>query len=41
VLEIVSGEAIVERRQIDLRAGDFRSYVIDGGVEEQTQDAGS
>jgi len=41
VLEIISGEEVVERRQIDLRAGDFRSYVVDSKTEELAQDTGS
>jgi hypothetical protein len=41
LLEIVSGEAVVARRQFELRAGDFRSYVIDGGIEETQRGSGS
>jgi hypothetical protein len=41
VLEIVSGEAVVARRQLELRAGDFRSYVIDGGIEGEPQGSDS
>ena len=41
MLEVVSGEAVVERRRFDLRAGDFRSYVVDGGVEERPRGSGS
>ena len=33
VLEIVSGEAVVARAQFKLSAGDFRSYVVDGGID--------
>ena len=40
LLEILSEGAVVERRQIDLRAGDFRSYVVDIGVEEQPRGSG-
>jgi hypothetical protein len=35
VLEIVSDGAVVERRRIDLRAGDFRSYVVTGGGADE------
>jgi hypothetical protein len=31
ILEIHSGESVLERRQIDLRQGDFRIYVVDLG----------
>jgi len=33
VLEIVSGESVVARMQFELSAGDFRSYVVDGGAD--------
>ena len=35
LLEIVSDETVVHRRQLDLRAGDFRSYVVDHGAENR------
>ena len=41
VLEIVSGEDVVARRQFELSAGDFRSYVVDGGVDEPARESGS
>ena len=41
VLEILSGETVVERRNIDLREGDFRSYVVDGGGENESGGDGS
>ena len=41
VLEIVSGEAVVARRQFKLRAGDFRSYVVDGRIEKPPKGSGS
>lgn len=37
LLEIVSEGAVVQRRQLDLRAGDFRSYVVDGRTEDQSR----
>jgi hypothetical protein len=40
VLEIESGGKIVHRRQLDLRAGDFRSYVVDGGTEDRPRGTG-
>ncbi len=36
LLEVVVDEVVVERRQIDLREGDYRSYVVDGRDEERT-----
>jgi hypothetical protein len=41
LLEIEMGGEIVERRQLELRAGDFRSYVVDGGLEQQPRGSGS
>jgi hypothetical protein len=41
VLEIVSEEAVVSRTQFDLSAGDFRSYVVAGGVEDSPGGPGS
>jgi len=41
VLEIVSGEVVVARRQFELSAGDFRSYVVDGGIDEPPRGSGS
>lgn len=41
VLEIEIAGSVVERRQLDLRAGDFRSYVVDGGIEERPRSSGS
>ena len=41
VLEIVSGEVVVARRQFELRAGDFRSYVVDGEIDEPPRGSGS
>jgi hypothetical protein len=41
LLEIISGGTVIERRQLDLSAGDFRSYVVDGGLDEQPQGSGS
>jgi hypothetical protein len=35
LLEIVSEGTVVHRMQLDLRAGDFRSYVVDGGTGGQ------
>lgn len=40
LLEVVSGGTIVERRYLDLRSGDFRSYVVDGGLEERPRGSG-
>jgi hypothetical protein len=40
LLEIVSEGTVVQRRQLDLRTGDFRSYVVDGGLEEQSRGSG-
>ena len=40
-LEILSGEAVVARRQFELRAGDFRSWVVDNGIEETAKGSGS
>ena len=41
VLEIVSGEAVVARRQLKLSAGDFRSHVVDVRIEESPKGPGS
>lgn len=41
LLEITVGETVIEQRRIDLRAGDFRSYVVDRGVVEGSQGSGS
>lgn len=41
VLEIVSGHTVVARRQFELNAGDFRSYIIDGGGDEPPRGSGS
>jgi hypothetical protein len=40
LLEIVSEGRVVHRRQLDLRAGDFRSYVVDGGTEDRPRGTG-
>lgn len=41
VLEIVSEGVVVERQKFELRAGDFRSYVVDGGFDEPPRGSGS
>ncbi len=41
VLEIVSGEAVVARRQFKLNAGDFRSHVVDDGIKKPPRGSGS
>jgi hypothetical protein len=41
VLEVVSGEVVVARRLFKLRAGDFRSHVVDGGVDKPPRGSGS
>jgi hypothetical protein len=38
ILEIHFGESILERRQIDLREGDFRMYVVEVGDGDQPRD---
>jgi len=40
VLEILSGEAVVARRQFELSAGDFRSYVVDGELDAPPRGSG-
>jgi hypothetical protein len=40
LLEIVSGGEVVGRRQFELRAGDFRSFVFDSGLEEPLNGSG-
>lgn len=40
LLEIESEGRVVHRRHLDLRAGDFRSYVVDGEVEDRPQGTG-
>jgi hypothetical protein len=40
LLEIVSGGEVVGRRQFELREGDFRSFVFDGGLEEPLNGSG-
>jgi len=37
LLEIESEGKVVQRRQLDLRAGDFKSYVVDGDFEEESR----
>jgi hypothetical protein len=41
VLEIVSEGVVVERKKFELRAGDFRSYVVDGGFNGLPRGSGS
>jgi hypothetical protein len=41
VLEIVSGKAVVARRHFKLNAGDFRSHVVDGGIDRPLRGSGS
>lgn len=40
ILEINSGETVVERHQIDLRSGDFRIYVVGNGGEKRKRGSG-
>ena len=41
ILEINSGESVVERHQIDLRSGDFRIFVVGNGGDQTTRGPGS
>jgi hypothetical protein len=41
ILEINSGEMVVERHQIDLRSGDFRIYVVGNGGDQTKRGTGS
>ncbi len=41
VLEIVSGETVVARRQFKLNAGDFRSHVVEGEISKPPRGSGS
>jgi hypothetical protein len=41
LLEIVSEGRVVQRMQLVLRAGDFRSYVVEGWFEELPRESGS
>jgi hypothetical protein len=41
VLEIVSGNVVVARRRFELKAGDFRSHVVDDGIEKTSRESGS
>lgn len=41
VLEILSGDTVVARRQFKLKAGDFRSHVVDDGINTPPRGPGS
>jgi hypothetical protein len=41
VLEIESHGTVIERRRLDLRSGDFKSYVVEGESERRARGSGS